>query len=42
MVRAKEMHQFGIISVDQDIYFLNVEISQMIHKLINRPPIPLC
>jgi hypothetical protein len=27
LVRAKEMHQLGIIPVDQGVYFLNAECS---------------
>jgi len=36
MVRAKEMYQFGIIPVDQGVYFLNADFFQMIHKFINQ------
>ena len=36
MVRAKEMYQFGIIPIDQGVYFFNAEISQMIHEFINQ------
>ena len=32
MVDAKEMDQFGIIPVDQGVYFLNTDVFQMIHK----------
>jgi hypothetical protein len=33
-VCAEEMDQFGIIPVDQRVYFLNAEFSQVIHKFI--------
>jgi hypothetical protein len=36
LVRAKEMYQLGIIPVDQGVYFLNADISQVIHKFINQ------
>jgi hypothetical protein len=36
VVRAKEMYQFGIIPVDQGVYFLNADFSQMIRKFINQ------
>ncbi len=36
LVRAKEMYQFGIIPVDQGVYFSNAECSQMIHKFIDQ------
>src|SRR4030042_4329204 len=36
VVRAKEMYQFGIIPVNQGVYFLNAESFQMIHKFINQ------
>src|SRR5210317_1902747 len=35
-VRAEEMYQFGIIPVDQSVYFLNAEFFQMIYKFINQ------
>jgi hypothetical protein len=36
LVGAEEIYQFGIIPVDQGVYFLNAEGSQMIHKFINQ------
>ena len=36
LVRAKKMDQFGIIPVDQGVYFLNADFSQMIHKFNNQ------
>ena len=35
-VRAKKLYQFGIIPVDQGVYFLNADFFQMIHKFINQ------
>ncbi|MGA9234398.1 MAG: hypothetical protein WBV91_06190, partial [Desulfobacterales bacterium] len=36
LVCAKELYQFGIIPVDQGVYFLNADLFQMIHKFIDQ------
>ena len=36
LVRVEEMHQLGIIPVDQSAYFLNAECSQMIQEFIHQ------
>ena len=36
LVRDKELYKFGIIPIDQGVYLLNADFSQMTHKFINQ------